>query len=209
LVSQLSLLSRNAERHADNPEFRADMVATLRSSVDKMNELLTRLSPQAPATVQSVEAQPLRPIVSSAIASKRRDRDVRLLGDAGVKAIVDAAALEQALGHLLHNAVDASPEDEPVTVKIASSGSEVAIAVADNGCGMDGDFIRNRLFQPFVSTKQGGFGIGTFEARSLIAAMGGRITVDSRPGRGTTFTIFLPAAQPAEARQPQRERKRA
>ena len=209
LVSQLSLLSRNAERHADNPEFRADMVATLRSSVDKMNELLTRLSPQAPATVQSVEAQPLRPIVSSAIASKRRDRDVRLLGDAGVEAMVDAAALEQALGHLLHNAVDASPEHEPVTVKIAPSGSEVTIAVADNGCGMDGDFIRNRLFQPFVSTKQGGFGIGTFEARSLIAAMGGRITVDSRPGRGTTFTIFLPAAQPAEARQPQRERKRA
>ena len=49
LVSQLSLLSRNAERHADNPEFRADMVATLRSSVGKMNDLLARLSPQAQA----------------------------------------------------------------------------------------------------------------------------------------------------------------
>ena len=209
LVSQLSLLSRNAERHADNPEFRTDMVATLRSSVDKMNELLTRLSPQAPASVQSVEAQPLRPIVSSAIAAKRRDRDVRLLGAAGVEAVVDAAALEQALGHLLHNAVDASPDDQPVTVRIAPAGSEVTIAVSDHGCGMDSDFIRNRLFQPFVSTKQGGFGIGTFEARSLIAAMGGRIAVDSRQGRGTTFTIFLPAATPVEAHQPQRERKRA
>ena len=62
---------------------------------------------------------------------------------------------------------------------------------------MDGDFIRNRLFQPFASTKPGGFGIGAFEARSLITAMGGRISVDSRPGRGTTFTILLPAADAA------------
>ena len=63
---------------------------------------------------------------------------------------------------------------------------------------MDGDFVRNRLFQPFASTKPGGFGIGAFEARSLIAAMGGRLSVDSRPGRGTTFTITLPAADAGE-----------
>jgi signal transduction histidine kinase len=62
---------------------------------------------------------------------------------------------------------------------------------------MDGDFIRNRLFQPFASSKSGGFGIGAFEARSLIAAMGGRISVDSRPGQGATFTISLPAAKQA------------
>jgi signal transduction histidine kinase len=62
---------------------------------------------------------------------------------------------------------------------------------------MDGDFIRNRLFQPFASSKSGGFGIGAFEARSLITAMGGRLAVDSRPGQGTTFTILLPAAEAA------------
>ena len=75
----------------------------------------------------------------------------------------------------------------------------VSVAIADKGIGMDGDFVRNRLFEPFASTKPGGFGIGAFEARSLIAAMGGRLTVDSRPGRGTTFTILLPAPEaPAE-----------
>ena len=69
---------------------------------------------------------------------------------------------------------------------------DVLVTIADHGCGMDGDFIRNRLFQPFASTKSGGFGIGSFEARSLIVAMGGRLSVDSRPGQGTTFTITLP-----------------
>jgi signal transduction histidine kinase len=71
------------------------------------------------------------------------------------------------------------------------------VAISDKGVGMDGEFVRKRLFQPFVSTKAGGFGIGAFEARSLIAAMGGRIAVDSRPGAGTTFTIQLQAAEPA------------
>ena len=69
---------------------------------------------------------------------------------------------------------------------------------------MDGDFVRNRLFQPFASTKPGGFGIGAFEARSLVTAMGGRLSVDSRPGRGTTFTI---TAAGRRGREPNHERK--
>ena len=193
LVSQLSLLARNAERHADNPEFRADMVATLKSSVGKMNELLTRLAPHSPSRVQRVQSEPLRPILSSAIAARRRDREVKLLGDASLSAVVDAAALEQAVGHLIENALDASSA-APVNVRVSGGDDCVTIAISDKGVGMDGDFIRNRLFQPFASTKAGGFGIGAFEARSLIAAMGGRISVDSRPGQGTTFTITLPAA---------------
>jgi putative PEP-CTERM system histidine kinase len=196
LVSQLSLVARNAERHADKPEFRADMVATLQSSVGKMNELLARLAPHSPARVQRIESQPLRPILTAAIAAKRGDRDVQLLGDASLCALVDTAALEQAVEHLLQNALDAST-GAPVTVRVGSAAGTITVAIADKGVGMDGDFVRNRLFQPFASTKSGGFGIGAFEARSLIAAMGGRIGVDSRPGRGTTFTITLPAAEAA------------
>jgi putative PEP-CTERM system histidine kinase len=204
LVSQLSLLARNAERHADNPEFRADMVATLQSSVGKMNELLARLAPHSSARVHHIEPQELRPILLSAIAAKRGEREVQLLGDTAVWARLDSAALEQAIGHLLQNAFDAS-SGTAVTVRVSAADGTVTIAIADKGVGMDGDFIRNRLFQPFASTKAGGFGIGAFEARSLITAMGGRISVDSRPGQGTTFTISLPASEPAT----QRLRKRA
>jgi putative PEP-CTERM system histidine kinase len=202
LVSQLSLLARNAERHADNPEFRADMVATLQSSVGKMNDLLARLAPRSGARVQRVEPQPLRPILTAAIAAKRGDREVQLLGDASLCALVDAAALEQAVGHLIQNALDAS-SGTPVVVRVAEEQGNIAVSIADKGVGMDGDFIRNRLFQPFASTKSGGFGVGAFEARSLIVAMGGQIGVDSRPGRGTTFTITLPAAD--AAREPLRK----
>ena len=110
--------------------------------------------------------------------------------------MLDTAALEQAVGHLLQNALDAS-SGTPVCVRVAADNRNVTLAISDKGIGMDSDFIRNRLFQPFASTKPGGFGIGAFEARSLIIAMGGRIDVESQPGRGTTFTITLPAAQQA------------
>jgi putative PEP-CTERM system histidine kinase len=202
LVSQLSLVARNAERHADNPEFRADMVATLQSSVGKMNDLLARLAPHSSSRVQTVEAQPLLPILTAAIAAKRRDREVQLLGDANQYAIADAGALEQAVSHLIQNAIDAS-SGTPVTVRVSRDGASIAISISDKGIGMDGDFIRNRLFQPFASTKSGGFGIGAFEARSLVSAMGGQLSVDSVQGRGTTFTITLPATEPAS--QPERK----
>ena len=205
LVSQLSLVARNAERHADNPEYRADMVATLQSSVGKMNDLLARLAPHSPPRTGRAEPQPLRKILDAAIAAKRARREIFLTGDTGAWALVDPTALGQAVGHLLQNAIEASPAGDPVAVRIFAGKGTVAIAINDQGCGMDGDFIRNRLFQPFVSTKADGFGIGAFEARSLVAAMGGRIAVDSRPGHGTTFTIHLPGAAAAPA-QPIRKR---
>ena len=169
------------------------MVATLQSSVGKMNDLLARLAPHSPARVQRVEAQPLRPILTAAIAAKRRDRDVSLLGDTERRG-------RGRRGRARTGGRPPHPErarckqrragDRP---RDATNGS-VSVTIDDKGVGMDGDFVRNRLFQPFASSKPGGFGIGAFEARSLITAMGGRIGVDSRPGHGTTFTIILPAA---------------
>jgi len=203
LVSQLSLLTRNAERHADNADFRTDMIATLKASIGKMNDLLARLSPQAGSRPAHAEPQPLREIVASAIAGHRQQHEVRLRGDCSHWANVDAAALEQALGHLIQNAIDASPLREPVTVRVARTDDEVTIAVSDKGCGMDAEFVRSQLFQPFASTKVSGFGIGAFEAQTLVTAMGGRISVESRPGEGSQFTIHLAAAEapPEEQRK--------
>lgn len=205
LVSQLSLVTRNAERHSDNPDFRADMMATLKSSVGKMNDLLARLAPASQTRVQAPCALPLRPVLEAIAGAAPHGHKVAFTGDSHSWAVADAAALEQALGHLVHNACDASPPGAPVTIQIVESGGSVAIAVVDEGHGMDSEFIRNRLFRPFASTKENGFGIGAFEARSLVHAMGGELQVESRPGAGSRFTILLPAAAPAA----QIERKRA
>ncbi len=109
--------------------------------------------------------------------------------------MVAATDRAQAIGHLLHNAIDASPANAPVIVRVDRDHEQIAIAIIDQGSGMDADFLRNRLFQPFASTKDGGFGVGAFEAKSLVAAMHGRLTVESRPGQGSRFLITLPVAR--------------
>jgi putative PEP-CTERM system histidine kinase len=195
LVSQLSLVARNAERHADNPEFRADMVATLKSSVGKMNDLMLRIAPKGGRRDVSLGPVELGAVLGAAIAAHRHAHDIQLLGDVGEWLHADGGALGQAIGHLLHNAVDASPPGAPIVVRVDRDADSVTIAIIDQGEGMDADFVRNRLFQPFASTKDGGFGVGAFEARSLVAAMHGRLTVDSRPGRGSRFLITLPLAR--------------
>jgi putative PEP-CTERM system histidine kinase len=207
LVSQLSLVSRNAERHADNPEFRADMIATLQSSVRKMNDLLARLSRGNSSDTEQLQANPLQDVVAGVAAAKRRSHPIELFGDPWITALTDPARLEQALAHLVQNAIDASLPDEPVRICYGQRGGEASIEVIDSGSGMSPDFIRTRLFQPFVSTKEGGFGIGAFEARTLIAGMGGRLEVESREGEGSRFTIYLPAAETGFA--PVNERMRA
>jgi putative PEP-CTERM system histidine kinase len=196
LVSQLSLVIRNAERHADKPEFREDMIATLHSSVKKMNDLLARLHRGG----GNVEAEPVRAIpLGQAVAAvaevKRRVHPVEVEGDQYLPTLADPARLEQALAHLVQNAIDASPGGAPVRICCGRRGGEAAIEIVDRGEGMSADFIRTRLFQPFASTKEMGFGVGAFEARSLIAAMGGRIEVDSREGEGSRFTLFLPLGE--------------
>jgi putative PEP-CTERM system histidine kinase len=194
LVSQLSLVARNAERHADNPEFRADMVATLQSSVGKMNELLARLSQHNKARAEEPRRVSAQRIVQAVAAARTRQHPVVTMGAADPMLWTDPARLEQALGHLVQNAIEASPAGEPVLLTIGERGDEVTIEVRDKGAGMSQEFVRASLFKPFASTKAGGFGVGAFEARTLIAAMGGRIEVESREGEGTRFTVTLPAA---------------
>jgi putative PEP-CTERM system histidine kinase len=207
LVSQLSLVARNAERHADNPEFRADMIATLQSSVKKMNDLLARLNRGNRAEPAAVRPLPLEPLLSALALARQRSHPIELFGELNLSAYADPAQLEQALGHLVQNAIDASGPEDPVRICCGLRGTDVTIDVIDSGTGMSAEFVGHRLFQPFASTKEGGFGIGAFEARTLILAMGGRIEVESREGQGSRFTITLPAAEAAQP--PVYERMRA
>jgi putative PEP-CTERM system histidine kinase len=198
LVSQLTLTARNAERHADKPEFRADMVETLRSSAEKMTALLTRLSQNPRARAEALKAIEVVPLVEALAAARRSQHPVAVTGVRAAVALADPAGLEQLLAHLVQNAIEASPASEPVTLHVSHEAAHVVIDVIDQGTGMSPGFVRDRLFKPFVSSKPGGFGIGAFEARQLATAMGGRIEVISREGQGSRFRVILKAAHAAQ-----------
>ncbi|WP_298670165.1 XrtA/PEP-CTERM system histidine kinase PrsK [uncultured Sphingomonas sp.] len=200
LVSQLTLLARNAERHADNPAFRADMVETLRDSSQRMNKLLARLSQHHGGRGEVLRAVPLHPLAERIAAARRAQHPVAVSGTANAVAVADAAGLETLLGHLVQNAIEASAVNVPVTLNIVAlpESRQVAVEVIDAGCGMAPAFMRDQLFKPFVSSKEGGFGLGAFEARQLAEAMGGAVSVDSRLGEGTRFRVTLRAADELE-----------
>ena len=195
LVSQLSLVARNAERHADNPDFRADMIATLKESAGRMNDLLARLSQHHGVRADPPVAIEVMPLVERVAAGRRAQHPIVCLGAREAVATADPGRLELVLGHLVQNAIEASPAAAPVTLAVSTDGERVAIDVLDTGCGMSPAFVRDRLFKPFVSSRPDGFGIGAFEARQLAVAMGGDVTVSSREGEGTRFRVTLPAAR--------------
>ena len=198
LASQMGLLARNAEQHAENPEFRADMLVTLRNSADKLNALLARLSrygAPAIATLAPVRADEVAQGVVELLSARH---PVTLVEREPVEVSAESGSLEQVLLHLVQNAIDASAADAPVFVRVASEALHGVIEVTDSGTGMSPEFVRSRLFKPFDSTKQGGFGIGAYEARELVRAMQGRLDVESREGLGTRFTVRLPRADAAQ-----------
>ncbi len=197
LASQFSLLARNAERHAENPEFRADMLKTLRNSADKLNTLIARLSRYGGSALERAVAVDIG-IVARSVASQFVGRhQVTVIERAPCEVSGAPDALEQMLLHLVQNAVDASPREAPVFISIADDGLFASIEVIDAGHGMTPEFVRTQLFKAFVSSKPGGFGIGAYEARELVRAMGGRLAVESREGLGTRFVIRLPVAETA------------
>jgi putative PEP-CTERM system histidine kinase len=209
LASQLTLLARNAEKHADNPEFRSDMLVTLRNSADKLNTLLARLGRYG--TGQELQ---LRSLDLVGVARRLEDRfgklhKISVTRQETCKVTADEESLEQALTHLVQNAIDASEDDSPILVDVYRDGIFGRVDVIDKGAGMSPAFIRNSLFKPFISSKVSGFGIGAFEARELIRVMGGRLEVESREGFGSRFSALLPlsATKTILAKKPNDETK--
>jgi putative PEP-CTERM system histidine kinase len=201
LVAQLSLLIPNAHKHRNNPEFQKDMLDTVTHSVQKMKLMLQKLSrndaPERP-TPLAID-QLLRQAVSLKAAFEPKP-ELRV-EQAGLRVVADGERLERVLGHLIQNAIEATPRDGSVIITLRADGGAVCIDIADTGQGMTEEFIRERLYKPFESTKPAGMGIGAFESREYIHELGGRLEVRSAPERGTTFHVTLPLhAQEAQDR---------
>jgi len=117
----------------------------------------------------------------------------------------DPGRVEQALVNLVVNARDAMPNGGRLVVSTARAGDEAVLSVRDTGVGMD-DATRARIFEPFFTTKEPGkgTGLGLSTVFGIVTQAGGRVVVDSAPGAGTTFRLFLPAAAegPAPAGEP-------
>jgi putative PEP-CTERM system histidine kinase len=197
LTSQLSLMLKNAERHAYNPEFQKDMFETVQHVVDRMNQLLLQLR-VGEQVIDKPGPVDLVPILKRIIRAKTAAGYV-FRADTGqsLVAIGHQDRLERVIGHLAQNAVDASPERSEIRIRLRSDSEYAIVEIEDHGLGMTKEFIRDQLFKPFRTTKNTGMGVGAYESQQYISSLGGRIEVESEPGEGTIMRILLPLYFPA------------
>jgi putative PEP-CTERM system histidine kinase len=195
LVAQLSLMLRNAERHKDNPEFQRDMLATVEHVVGRMNQLMLQLrigtTPLEKPRLTDLE-HVVRKVHSAKAATGARI-DTELVP--GVSTIGHEERLEHVIGHLVQNALDATAKGGAVSVRLFHDKGFATIEVSDTGVGMSPEFVRDRLFKPFETTKAAGMGIGVYESWQYVSGLGGQMLIDSTPGVGTRVRVLLPLAE--------------
>jgi putative PEP-CTERM system histidine kinase len=192
LVAQLSLLLANAEKHKHKPEFQEDMLATIESSVARMNRMLLKLNDEPEAGDRSTVDLGL--ILQEVMQSKSAYslKPQLFIESSGMRVKAEREKLVRVIGHLVQNAIEATPYTGNVSVKLNRSENWAILTVEDSGSGMEAAFIREKLFRPFTSTKGTGMGIGAYECKEYVQDLNGSIQVSSNPGRGTLFTVRLP-----------------
>ena len=151
LASQLSLIIANARHYIDNPEFQSDMLKTVENAVSRMNKLLSQLKAEDAAAPR--HANPLA--IVAAVAGEFSVENDSHDESEPCNVTIAPDKLRSALTHLVQNAREASPPEEPVVLRAHRRGDRFVIDVVDRGAGMDEAFIRNELFLPFRSTKSG------------------------------------------------------
>jgi len=118
--------------------------------------------------------------------------EVRLQLGAGLEAVtMDPTRVHRVLDNLITNAVEAMHESGNLTVTAEKENNRIVIKVSDTGVGIPDEVMAN-LFKPFQTTKKGGLGLGLAYCKRAVEDHGGTITVESKVGEGTTFTISLP-----------------
>lgn len=191
LIFQLSLLLSNADKHKYNPEFQEDMIQTVNLSVGKMKRLLEKLSKgNAPDKTELIS---LNKLLEHIVESKSIFEPRPVFESCHDELIVSAekTRLSRVISHIIQNAIEATPKDGLVRVRLYAEHFQAVIEVRDTGHGMSEEFVQKRLFKPFESTKSAGMGIGVFESREYIHELGGKLEVVTRESIGTTFYIYL------------------
>jgi len=207
-LTPLRMISQNILKHRDRPDIAEIAAADINAVVDTMQSLVQTLSGLRETQQLAREAVPIDDLLNDVLQDMQIERrgSIRLLKELDGGGLVegDSSMLRRVFENLITNAVEAMEGSGTLTLRSGSAvssgngSSSLRVSVIDTGPGMTEEFIRNRLFRPFATTKKHGSGLGLYQCRAIVRAHHGDLLVESRPGRGTTFHVLLPAALPSE-----------
>lgn len=196
VVGQLELITKNAAKHRNNPDFIADTFDTVESAARRGQRLLAQLRDRSPRAkkISRLALVDLLQQVTNERAHFQPAPGLDIIDELYVHA--DSGQLKEVISHLVENAQQATAAGGSVTVKLYADQQQAVIEVLDTGVGMDATFIRERLFRPFDSTKgEQGMGIGVYQSREIARSLGGGMDVESTPGVGSKFRLRLPIVE--------------
>jgi signal transduction histidine kinase len=201
------------ERIVNDAASRREVCEAIVSESQRLVSMLDELSVYASGARRALNRQPVRLNDLVAQVAKQEERDGRetgvrvesgAFGEATV--LADAYYLRQVFENLVRNAREAMSEqdDRRLSIRLESAGGTAEVRVTDNGPGITAENLE-QIFQPFVSTKGKGMGLGLAICREIVEGHGGRLEVESTPGLGATFIVRLPLfdASVLEASRPQ------
>ena len=197
VLAQVDLILANAQQHKHNPEFIDDTFETLEHTKARMEKMLKQLTDKK-AIEEGVNSEFMLSEIANDVVSNRCSAlnpmpSVHIATEESVT--VDREKVANVLYHLISNAQQATADDGVVDVIISldKDNNTQLVMIEDNGIGMDKQFIEERLFKPFDTTKgNAGMGIGAYDAKTYIESIGGKLSVMSEPGRGSCFTLHFP-----------------
>jgi two-component system sensor histidine kinase HydH len=183
-----------------NPAVMQELTGYITSEVDRTNSLISRFLDFARPLRLHAKAADLCETVSQTIAQMRpraEARDIRLetaIPEYPVEFSFDSDLLAIALTNLIHNAIEASSPGSVVLVAVEPRGGGIHLSVSDQGTGIASEHLES-IFNPFFTTRTDGTGLGLAIVTKIVDEHNGKITVQSTPGAGTTFDLFLPAGK--------------
>jgi putative PEP-CTERM system histidine kinase len=196
IAAGLDMVAKNAVRHRHNPEFLKDAFDSVATSAADIKRLLAQLRNKQLQAGKMTRID-LHDTVRRVIGRCAPPGPLPVLEEAAGSCLVTAERerLENVLSHLIENARQACKEDGRVVVRVAAVDGFCVVGIEDTGIGMDEDFVRQRLFRPFDTTRgNAGMGIGMYESREYVQQLGGEIRVRSSPGQGTLVSLRIPAS---------------
>lgn len=193
LIAQQSLVVKNAERFRHDQRFVDDAIDTIANCVSRMTRLMEQL--KGGGKVPSKRRTELTEVLQSAVSrcDARQPMPQLQLASDSIEVLADRERLTYVIEHLVRNAQDATPAEGEIRVEATLQDDLACIGIHDSGAGMTAQFIRERLFRPFDSTKGShAMGIGACQARDYVRSIGGQVSVESQVGVGTSFSVTLP-----------------
>lgn len=181
------LLARTASH---NDPMGRELAQIISAEVDRTNSLVTRFLDFARPLEPRRETVDVTTVIDRA-ATRAKVNIIRNYSPSFPKLAIDPELMEQVFLNLLSNASQASAPGAPITVRTRETGRQAEVSVIDQGCGIPPDKIET-IFNPFVTTKQTGVGLGLAIVAKIVDGHGGRMSVESEPGKGSTFRVLLP-----------------